>query len=58
MSPVVSPFEDEPGGETVHRDGEEPLRLRRVDVYGDHLHEQDAKYVYGRTGYPLTILLS
>ena len=45
MSPVVSPFEDEPGGETVHRDGEEALRLRRVDIYGDHLHEQNAKYV-------------
>ena len=37
------PFKEEPGSETVDRNGKESLGLRRVDVHSDHLSESESE---------------
>ena len=36
------PLKEEPGSETVDRNGKESLRLRRMDVHSDHLIESES----------------
>lgn len=55
------PLKQEPRGETVHRDGEEALGLRAVDVHRDDLlhprHLQHPGNQLGRDRLPLVRLL-
>ena len=56
-----SPLKQEPRGEAVHRDGEEALGLRAVDVHRDDLlhprHLQHPGNQLGRDRLPLVRLL-